>query len=262
MLLADSLKMIEDTLGENLSTEDIASRCACSKSTLEKLFRYVYNRSVHEYVVLRRMMRAARLMETYPEMNLLEIAMECGYSSNEAFTRACKGVWQVNPSAFRKENHAELFPRFTPPTIQGDEYIMSRMKFDISELYDLFCERKNCYFVVCDIKSLIPINEISRKAGDLAILTAMQRMTDAAGPSDLVFRIGGDEFCMLTASEDVSYADGIVKAILDRNNECISFEGRDIPLMLYAGTVKLDLAHMKYDALFTGLHNALRDVKK
>ena len=90
----------------------------------------------------------------------------------------------------------------------------------------------------------------------------MQRMTDAAGPDDLVFRIGGDEFCMLTDSEDVSYADGIVKAILKRNNECISFEGREIPLMLYAGTVKLDLEHMKYDALFTGLHNALRDVKK
>ena len=136
------------------------------------------------------------------------------------------------------------------------------MKFDISELYDLFCERKNCYFVVCDIKSLIPINEISRKAGDLAIVTAMQRMTDAAGPSDLVFRIGGDEFCMLTASEDVAYAKQMAEAILKRNNECISFEGRDIPLMLYAGTVKLDLAHMKYDALFTGLHNALRDVKK
>ena len=44
MLLADSLKLIEDTLGENLSTDEIASRCACSRSTLEKLFRYVYHR--------------------------------------------------------------------------------------------------------------------------------------------------------------------------------------------------------------------------
>ena len=262
MLLADSLKMIEDTLGENLSTEEIASRCACSKSTLEKLFRYVYNRPVHEYVVQRRMMRAARLMETYPQMNLLEVAMECGYSSNEAFTRAFKGVWKVNPSAFRKESHAELFPRFAPPTIKGDEFIMSKMKFDISELYDLFCERKNCYFVVCDIKSLVPINEISRKAGDLAIVTAMQRICDVAGPDDLVFRIGGDEFCMLTASEDAAYANQMAEAILKRNNECIQFEGQDIPLKLYAGTVKLDLAHMKYDALFTGLHNALRDMKK
>ncbi|MBR5659327.1 MAG: helix-turn-helix domain-containing protein [Lachnospiraceae bacterium] len=261
MLLADSLKLIEDTLGENLSTDEIASRCACSRSTLEKLFRYVYHRPVHEYVVMRRMMRAARLMKAYPEMNLLEVAMECGYSSNEAFTRAFKGVWQVNPSVFRKGSHAELFPRFAPPTIKGDEYIMSRMNFDISELYDLFCERKNCYFVVCDIKSLIPINEISRKAGDLAIVTAMQRMSDAAGPNDLVFRIGGDEFCMLTASEDVNYADGIVDAILKHNGEPIVFEGREIPLMLYAGTVKLDLKHMKYDVLFTGLHNALKDVK-
>jgi len=260
-LLADSLKLIEDTLGENLSTEEIASSLACSKSTLEKLFRYVYNRSVHEYVVLRRMMKAARLMKETPKLTLLEIAMECGYSSNEAFTRAFRGVWKTNPSTFQRGNHAELFPKLAPPTIKGDAYIMSRMKFDISELYDLFCERKNCYFVVCDIKSLIPINAIDRKAGDLAILTAMQRMCDAAGDNDLVFRIGGDEFCMLTASEDENYAKAIVDAILKHNSEAFDFEGKKIPLDLYAGCVKLNLSHVKYDALFTELHNALKEIK-
>ncbi len=139
---------------------------------------------------------------------------------------------------------------------------MGKKTFDISELYDLFRERKDCCFVVCDIKNLVPINEISIKAGDLAIVTAMRRMSEAAGPDDLVFRIGGDEFCMLTASEDKAYADGIAEAILKHNNEPISMDGRDIPLSLYAGSVKLDLSQVKYDALFTGLHQALQDVKK
>ena len=39
-----------------------------------------------------------------------------------------------------------------------------RKKVDISELYDYIKERRDCYFVGADIKNLIPINEISRKA--------------------------------------------------------------------------------------------------
>lgn len=103
---------------------------------------------------------------------------------------------------------------------------------DISELYDLFKERKNCYFVCCDIRSLIPINEISRKAGDLAIAETARRMDQCSGPTDLVFRIGGDEFVMLTASEDPSYAEQIADKILAMNGQSFAYEERNIPLHL------------------------------
>ncbi len=69
----------------------------------------------------------------------------------------------------------------------------------------------------CDIKSLVPINEISHKAGDLAILESMKRMSDAAGEDDYVFRIGGDEFALLTASTDAAYA----KQIADKRYHLI-----------------------------------------
>jgi hypothetical protein len=42
-----------------------------------------------------------------------------------------------------------------------------RRKCDISELYDFLKSRAGCWCVVCDIYHLIPINDISRKAGDL-----------------------------------------------------------------------------------------------
>ena len=56
-----------------------------------------------------------------------------------------------------------------------------RKPVDISELYDLFLEWKDCYFICCDIKGLVPINEISYKAGDLAILETVRRMEKCAG---------------------------------------------------------------------------------
>ncbi|MDE7477257.1 MAG: diguanylate cyclase [Lachnospiraceae bacterium] len=73
------------------------------------------------------------------------------------------------------------------------------------------------------------INEISRKAGDLAILEQMQRVTAASGEDDIVFRIGGNKFCILTCSSDASYAEQIARKIRSINNQTFSYEDQDIP---------------------------------
>ena len=103
-------------------------------------------------------------------------------------------------------------------------YMSMRRHVDISEMYDLFNERKNCYFICCDIKLLLPINEISMKAGDLAIIEAMERMQKEAGEEDLVFRIGSDEFVMLTNSEVITYAEQICERIRSYNGQTFDFE--------------------------------------
>ena len=136
-----------------------------------------------------------------------------------------------------------------------------RRNFDISELYDLFQSRRNCCFVCCDIKNLIPINEISRGAGDLAILETMRRMENAAGEDDFVFRIGGDEFAMLTAGEDEEHAGKIAREILAHNGECVDYEGQKIPLSLYCTVFRSGEKIVRYSELFTGLQTALRDAK-
>lgn len=260
-LLMGSLEYIEEHLNEEMKTADIAEACHCSKSTLEKLFQNVNRISVHGYIIRRRMMLAARQIATQPDESILNVAVEYGYSSHEAFTRAFKEVWNCNPSEFRGKRFTELYPRTKPIIKEGDDYVMGRKQVDISELYDLFKERKDCYFVCCDIKSLVPINEISHKAGDLAILETMNRMLNAAGEDDMVFRIGGDEFCMLTDSDSYEYAENIVAKILSYNGEPINYEGRDIPLSLYAVAMKFSGEHLKYDKLFYELHDAIKGSK-
>lgn len=260
-LLMGSLEYIEAHLNEDMKTADIAEACHCSKSTLEKLFQNVNRISVHGYIIRRRMMLAARKIATEPDESILNIAVEYGYSSHEAFTRAFKEVWNCNPSEFRGKRFTELYPRTKPILKEGDDYVMGRKQVDISELYDLFKERKDCYFVCCDIKSLVPINEISYKAGDLAILETMNRMLNAAGEDDMVFRIGGDEFCMLTDSDSYEYAENIVAKILRYNGEPINYEGRDIPLSLYAVATKFSGEYLKYDKLFYELHDAIKGSK-
>ena len=260
-LLMTALEYIEFHLCEEIKTEDVANICFCSKSTLEKLFRRVHDISMHEYIVRRRMMLAAKKISQQPHMSILDIAIEYGYSTHESFARAFEQIWNCKPSAFRTAKFVELFPRFNVPPKKGDYYIINRKHVDISELYDLFQERKDCFFVLCDIKHLIPINDISRKAGDLAILEQMRRMTAASDEEDIVFRIGGDEFCILTASSEAVYAERIADSIRSMNNQTFSYENQEIPLSLHVTTVSLKECQ-RYEEVFAGLHNAIKDAKE
>ena len=259
-LLTNSLCYIEDHLTGNIKTEDIAAACYCSKSTLEKMFQCLNHITIRDYIVRRRMTLAAKLLSEDSSISILDVALSYGYSSNEAFTRAFKQVWNCTPAEYRKSVHkySALFPRLLSPYTEGDPYMKERKPVDISELYDLFLERRHCYFVCTDIKCLVPINEISHKAGDLAILESMHRLQTVAGPEDVVFRIGGDEFTLLTNSDDVNYAQSLADKILALNGNTFDYEGREIPLSLHVAVTKQDEGVLKYNHLFSGLHEAIR----
>ena len=138
---------------------------------------------------------------------------------------------------------------------------MGRRQVDITKLYDLFQSRRDCWFVCCDIQYMIQINDISRKAGDAAILESLRRMNDAAGEEDVVFRIGGDEFALLTASPDRAYAEDVKNRILAHNGECVRWEDREIPLSLYGGLVRWADRKLRYNELFSGLHETIQKSK-
>lgn len=263
-LLIGALGYIEENLTENIKTEDVANHLYCSKSTVEKLFKYFNRISIRDYMIRRRMSKAAQDIRCCPKKTLLDIGINYGYSSNEAFTRAFSSVWHTSPSEFRKNPAKyELFPPIRPERdLMEDKRMSSRRKIDISELYDCIRERKNCYFVIGDIKALIPINDISFQAGDLAIITSMKRMEEAAGEDDYLFRIGGDEFVILTNSEDEAYANEICEKVKSKNGDTIEWEGHQIPLTLYTKAVKFNYSCLRYSELFTFLQDSISDEYK
>lgn len=273
-ILAKALEYIEAHLCDAVKTEEIAEYCYCSKSSLEKIFRCLNQISVHDYIVRRKMSLAGKMLLEKPEWTILDVAVAFGFSSNEAFTRSFRQVWNVTPSEFRKNSSANgsdhttiLFPQYTGYTEiemksnveSGDDRM--RKNVDISELYDLFVARRDCYFVCSDIQGLISYNEISRKAGDLAILEALRRMEDAAGEDDYVFRIGADEFVMMTSSPELAYANAVAKKVADCNGNTFTYEDRELKLGLYVSVVKLNGDEMRYKELFDTLHQQILESK-
>lgn len=265
-MLVESLDFIEKHLCDEIKTADVAAACCCSKSTLEKLFQCINHISVHEYMVRRRMMLAARRIAQRPEESLLSIALEYGYQSHEAFTRAFRNVWDLNPSEFRKRKFVELYPKILgPPRVleaaeEGEMILMRNV--DISQLYDVFKERKDCYFICCDVKKMMSINKIAHKAGDLAIIEALRRMEEAAGEEDMIFRIGGDEFCILTDSDSQEKAESVAGKIRGQNDKTFQYEGQEIPLSMHVVAVRYEGGQLNYGGLFTKLHSAIREGKQ
>ncbi len=112
-----------------------------------------------------------------------------------------------------------------------------------------------------DIQGLIGFNEISHKTGDIAILTELERLNEAAGDEDVVFRIGADEFVILTNSRDAAYAESIAEKIRAKNGDPLVFEEKEIPLHLYVSVTKLPDGVVRYHELFTGLQKTILENK-
>ena len=176
--LAAALEYVEQNLTSDFSQEKCARYACCSLSGLQKLFRSVFRRSVGDYVARRRLTAAARELQQ-TDRTALDIAVEFGWGSAEAFTRAFSRVWGVTPSEYRRSWHfSGLCPRLDFPRhfMREGELIMTS-KYDISELYDYIRSRQGTYAVTFDASHLMEINDtLGREAGDKVILECIRRI--------------------------------------------------------------------------------------
>lgn len=260
--LTAALEYIERNLTADFSQEDCAKTSCCSLSGLQKLFRSVFRRSVGDYVTRRRLTAAARELQQ-SERTALDIALEYGWGSAEAFTRAFSRVWGVTPSEYRKSwRFSGLCPRLDFPRhfMREGELIMTS-KYDISELYDYIKSLQGTYALSFDTSHLMEINDtLGREAGDKVILECLRRIDCECADGMMMFRIGGDEFVMMTGLSDRTQVESLAGRILAHNGECVSYSGTDIPVSMRAGAVLLKSGKLSYSELFSELVSAPADI--
>ena len=126
-------------------------------------------------------------------------------------------------------------------------------RFDISELYDYIRGKKGTYMLSFDISHLTPINSnYGSEAGDKVILEGLRRIDAECAEGMLMFRIGGDEFTLVTGLSDKAEVEKLAEKILSRNGEPVNHNGVDIPVSLRAGAV-LITGRPTYSELFVKL---------
>ncbi|MGN0700345.1 MAG: helix-turn-helix domain-containing protein [Oscillospiraceae bacterium] len=262
-IFADAVNYIEDNLCSPVTQEEIAAACCCSLSALQKVWRYCSHSSLKEYISKRRLTCSAEDI-LRGGSTITEIAMKYGYNSPEVFTRAFKKLWGVSPSVFASEWHSSgIYPRIIPDEDRLEGGIYMGRRVDVSELYEQLKVNPDSYVLCCDVVGLMPVNDnFGREAGDSVIREAFRRIDAAAGDSMTAFRIGGDEFALVTGMSDVEQVRAVGEGILSHNGETVESGGNVIPVSIRIGAIRLASEHLRYSDLFVRLQNAIRDTNR
>lgn len=100
-------------IGNEISLADVAQACGLSKFHLVRAFGTYAGRSVMRYVRARRLSEAAKRL-AIESSGILDVALEAGYNSHEAFTRALKEQFGITPDQFRRNPSFEIIQIVEP----------------------------------------------------------------------------------------------------------------------------------------------------
>lgn len=105
--LEQAVVYIENHLGDDIRVEEVAKAAGYSYYHLNRQFAAILGESVGSYIKKRRLAEAARKL-LYSDQKVIDIAVENGFDSPEAFSRAFKAVYKVSPQVYRR-NRLDTF---------------------------------------------------------------------------------------------------------------------------------------------------------
>ena len=104
-----ALWFIESHFGEDISLADIAEVAGVSRTHMSRLFGEATGQTLKNYLRSRRLSEAARQL-ALGAPDILEVALEAGYASHEAFTRAFRAHFGLTPESLRSLGDTQTIP--------------------------------------------------------------------------------------------------------------------------------------------------------
>jgi len=96
------VKYINNLGSQPTTLDEVAKQAGFSTDYFNRIFRNYTGFNVMEYVKFRKLNRAARMLRSSPDRDVLSIALDSGYESHEGFTRAFKEQYGKTPVEYRE----------------------------------------------------------------------------------------------------------------------------------------------------------------
>ncbi|MGL4344746.1 MAG: AraC family transcriptional regulator [Cellulosilyticaceae bacterium] len=127
--LNSAINYIEEHLGDTVDYDELARIACCSTYHFQRMFAYMADSTLSEYIRRRRMSLAAVDLQTGSE-KIIDIALKYGYDSPTAFNRAFKSVHGVAPSQIKVDGTSiKAYPPISfKITIKGVEQMEYRIE--------------------------------------------------------------------------------------------------------------------------------------
>ena len=109
--LQSALSYIEENLSGYLSVLEICKNCHVSKNTLYRLFKEVFNCTVNEYILGKRVEKAKKLL-LGTRKAVSEIGVDVGIFDAAQFSRTFKKITNMTPNEYRQKRNplTDSFP--------------------------------------------------------------------------------------------------------------------------------------------------------
>lgn len=113
--IQQTIEYIEKSLSEEIDINELSAQAALSPFYYQRLFSRIVKKPVMEYIKLRRLEHSCKLLREGNE-KIINVALDCGFSSPEVFTRSFKEVYGMTPTEYRRK--PVMLNHFDKPELQ------------------------------------------------------------------------------------------------------------------------------------------------
>ena len=95
-------ELVHAKMEDDLSLYEMAQSVGLSTAHFARMFRKSTGQTPHQFVLRRRLERA-RAMLRAPEARVLDVAVACGFKTQQHFAQVFRDVWGVSPTKYRED---------------------------------------------------------------------------------------------------------------------------------------------------------------
>ena len=143
-LLNEMINYIEDNLTEDIDYNVLAKIVGISEYSLQRIFTFLTNISISEYIRKRRLSKAFEELKT-SDIKIIDLAIKYNYDSSISFSRAFKQYFGITPSECR--NSDDYFKLFPIIKFNNNNYLCDELNYEIKDVEEkeIYCFGVDAY---------------------------------------------------------------------------------------------------------------------
>ena len=95
-------ELVQARMEDDLSLDDMAQSVGLSTAHFARMFRKSTGETPHQFVLRQRLERAKAMLRA-PDARVLDIAVACGFKTQQHFAQAFRDLWGASPTEYRQD---------------------------------------------------------------------------------------------------------------------------------------------------------------
>jgi AraC family transcriptional regulator len=95
-------ELVHAKMEDDLSLDEMAQAVGLSTAHFARMFRKSTGETPHQFVLRQKLERAKRMLRA-PDARVLDVAVACGFKTQQHFAQVFRDAWRVSPTEYRQD---------------------------------------------------------------------------------------------------------------------------------------------------------------